>query len=229
MFRAPICRQSATAATASTSPGARTSVTTGRPLTARASASISSPSPPIPRNVYGEVLGLNAPPRRAAPPAARTARAVSSVTSRDSTAHGPAITARGWPWPTGTSPIRTTVSSPMTSRDASLNGRLMGTTSATPGNDSTASAAAREVLPNVPIAVRSAPGSGTGVMPNSLMRSTTASISSLVASRFMTTSTTAPQEARRRGDRPPTRDEARGRRAERRGGPRSAFSECSTR
>ena len=76
----------------------------------------------------------------------------------------------------------------MTSREASLNGRLTGTTSATPGSDSTASAAAREVAPKVPIAVRSAPGSGTGVIPNSLMRSTTASISAFVASRFMTTS-----------------------------------------
>ena len=76
----------------------------------------------------------------------------------------------------------------MTSRDASLNGRLTGTTSATPGSDSTASAASRDVEPNVPIAVRSAPGSGTGVMPNSRMRATTASISCWVAPRFMTTS-----------------------------------------
>src|SRR3981081_3263900 len=158
MFRAPICRQSATAATASTSPGARTSVTIGRPLTARASARISSPSPPIPRNVYGEVRGLNAPPRSAAPPAARTARAVSRVTSRDSTAHGPAMTASGCPWPTGTSPIRTTVSSPITSRDASLNGRLTGTTSATPVSDSTASAAAREGVPEATTAGRPGPG-----------------------------------------------------------------------
>src|SRR2546426_832397 len=62
MFRAPIWRQSATAATASTSPGASTSVTTGSPLTARASARISRPSPPMPRNVYGELRGLKAPP-----------------------------------------------------------------------------------------------------------------------------------------------------------------------
>ena len=95
MFRAPICRQSATRATASTSDGASTSVTTGSPVSARASARISRPSSPIPRNVYGEVRGLKAPPRSAAPPAERTARAVSSITSRDSTAQGPAMTASG--------------------------------------------------------------------------------------------------------------------------------------
>ena len=36
MLRAPICRQSATRATASTSPGVSTSVTIGRPVAARA-------------------------------------------------------------------------------------------------------------------------------------------------------------------------------------------------
>src|SRR5438552_1591442 len=92
--------------------------------------------------------------------------------------------------------MRTVVSLGMTSREASLNGRLTGTTSATPGRDSTASAASREVVPKVPIAVRSAPGSGTGVMPNSLIRCTTASISSFVASRFITTSTSGNSKRR---------------------------------
>ena len=46
---------------------------------------------PSPWNVYGEVRGLNAPPRSIVAPASATARAVSSVCSRYSTVHGPAI------------------------------------------------------------------------------------------------------------------------------------------
>src|SRR5881409_1747130 len=72
MFRAPICRQSATRATASTSPGESTSVQMARPVSARASARISRPSSPSPRNAYGEERGLNAPPRRTVAPAARS-------------------------------------------------------------------------------------------------------------------------------------------------------------
>ena len=69
------------------------STTTGMPVTWRASAISSSPSSPNPWNVYGEVRGLKTPPRRAFAPAARTAWAVSSNCSRDSTEHGPAMMA----------------------------------------------------------------------------------------------------------------------------------------
>jgi hypothetical protein len=39
--------------------------------------------------VYGDVRGLNAPPRSIVQPTAATARAVTSVCSRFSTVHGP--------------------------------------------------------------------------------------------------------------------------------------------
>ncbi len=229
MLRAPICRQSATRATASTSPVVSTSVTIASPVSARASSRMSSPATPRPRKLYGDERGLNAPPRRIVAPAARTARAVARVCSRDSTEHGPAMIASGAPAPTGTGPMFTTVSSGITSRDASLNGRLTGTTSATPGRDSTASAAARDVDPNVPIAIRSAPGSGIGVMPNSAIRATTASISRCDAPRFMTTSISARPCGRRSEGRPPTRDAAPSRRGGTRVGSPSASSTCSRR
>jgi hypothetical protein len=44
-------------------------------------------------NANGEVRGLNAPPRSMQAPAAATVRATASVCSRDSTVHGPAISA----------------------------------------------------------------------------------------------------------------------------------------
>ena len=45
----------------------------GSPVSRRASASSSSPRLPSPWNEYGELRGLNAPPRSAVAPAARTA------------------------------------------------------------------------------------------------------------------------------------------------------------
>ena len=51
----------------------------------------------MPWNVYGEVLGLKAPPRSMSAPAAFTARAVATVCSSVSTAQGPAITAKPRP------------------------------------------------------------------------------------------------------------------------------------
>src|SRR5690606_30757786 len=69
------------------------SVTMGRPVRSRASSSSSSASVPSPRNAYGDVLGLYAPPRSIAPPAACTAAAVSRSIARPSTEHGPEITA----------------------------------------------------------------------------------------------------------------------------------------
>ena len=46
---------------------------------------------PSPWNEYGELRGLNAPPRSAVAPAARTARAAATICSSDSTEHGPAM------------------------------------------------------------------------------------------------------------------------------------------
>ena len=89
MLRAPTCSTSAYAATSSTSRVSITSVTTGSPVSARASARILRPSSFMPWNAYGEVRGLNAPPRRKCAPAALTASRRSSTCSRLSTAHGP--------------------------------------------------------------------------------------------------------------------------------------------
>ena len=91
MFRAPIWITSAHVTTASTSRTSISSVTIGRPVTSRASARISSPACPSPWKEYGDERGLNAPPRSIVAPAAATTRAVSSVCSRVSTEHGPAI------------------------------------------------------------------------------------------------------------------------------------------
>ncbi len=91
MLRAPICTTSACSPIASACWASSSSVTTGRPVSSRASARISSASPPRPLNAKGDVRGLKAPPRSIEAPAAWTARATSSVCSRDSTVHGPAI------------------------------------------------------------------------------------------------------------------------------------------
>src|SRR6266851_2175140 len=52
-----------------------TSVTTGRPVSSRTSARIFRPSSPSPWYAYGEVRGLNAPPRSSEAPAALAVRA----------------------------------------------------------------------------------------------------------------------------------------------------------
>ena len=91
MLRAPIWITSAVSSTASTWRGSISSVTIGRPVSSFASRRISSASKPMPWKEYGDVRGLKAPPRSQVAPAAATARAVSSVCSRYSTVHGPAI------------------------------------------------------------------------------------------------------------------------------------------
>ena len=58
---------------------------------ARASASSSSPFLPSPWKEYGELRGLNAPPRSAVAPASRTACAAATICSSDSTEQGPAM------------------------------------------------------------------------------------------------------------------------------------------
>jgi hypothetical protein len=107
MLRVPICNMSAWRATTGTSAGLTTSVTNGRPVSARTSARISSAGSPRPWNAYGEVRGLKAPPRRIVAPASRAIRQAASVCSRDSTAHGPANSVTV-PGPIGTPPTVTT-------------------------------------------------------------------------------------------------------------------------
>ena len=91
MLRVPICSMSAYSLTSATSWASTTSVTIGRPVSARASARIFSPASPSPWNAYGEVRGLKAPPRSNAAPAAFAMWAAAIVCSAVSTAHGPAI------------------------------------------------------------------------------------------------------------------------------------------
>ena len=82
--------------------------------------------------MYGEVRGLKAPPRSMVTPASLTTRAVSSVCSRVSTVHGPAISPKySWPirWPS----TSITVPSGANSRETSRYGFTIGTTCSTPG------------------------------------------------------------------------------------------------
>ena len=75
-----------------------TSVITGSPVSCLARASSFRPSNPMPRKLYGEVRGLNAPPRITVAPEAFTALAVETICSSSSTEHGPAmITGSGPP------------------------------------------------------------------------------------------------------------------------------------
>ena len=96
-----------------------TSVTTGRPVSSRTSARIFRPASPRPWYAYGEVRGLNAPPRSSDAPAALAIRAAVRVCSGLSTAQGPAITVivSG---PMGTPPTSTTVRCGWCSRLTSL-------------------------------------------------------------------------------------------------------------
>ncbi len=89
----------------------------------------------MPWNEYGDVRGLNAPPRSACAPAALTASAAASTCSLLSIAHGPAITANRLP-PISILPTLIRDPSGRTSRDASLNDRTTGITRSTPATDS---------------------------------------------------------------------------------------------
>ena len=82
--------------------------------------------------MYGEVRGLKAPPRSIVTPAAATTRAVSSVCSRVSTVHGPAISPKN-SWPMRRPPTSMTVPSGANSRETSRYGLTIGTTCSTPG------------------------------------------------------------------------------------------------
>ena len=95
-----------------------------------------APATPRPLNANGDVRGLNAPPRSIAAPRGldRVARP-SSVCSRDSTVHGPAIrqNVSAAADPCGRRPRTTVGSWWLSSLDASLYGREIGTTRSTPG------------------------------------------------------------------------------------------------
>src|SRR5712691_5394537 len=83
---------SALRATSSTCRVSMTSVTTGRVLAARADSRKPSASAPSPLKEYGDVLGLNAPPRSITAPRLLTRLATLTIISTLSTEQGPAIT-----------------------------------------------------------------------------------------------------------------------------------------
>ena len=68
------------------------SVTIGSPVSFFASERRRMPSAPMPWNAYGEVRGLNAPPRSIVAPDAFTDFAMPTICSSDSTEQGPAMT-----------------------------------------------------------------------------------------------------------------------------------------
>src|SRR4051812_27036619 len=193
MLRAPICTTSAYSAMTSACALSSSSVTIGRPVCARASARISSAGTPRPLNANGEVRGLNAPPRSIAAPPACTARATPSVCSRVSTVHGPAISVKVAPPPT-VRPAMSKVDGSwwLSSLEASLYGREIGTTRSTPLMPSSPSSATPAGSPIAPIAVVSSPGITTTCTPVVSTRATTASISADVACGVITIITAAP-------------------------------------
>ncbi len=160
MLRAPICTMSACSATVSTRSGSSASVTTASPVSSRARASSLNPGSPSPWKEYGEVRGLNAPPRRMVAPLSRICRAAVMIWVSDSTEHGPAIRTTSSP------PIRVPLSSVMIvgsgrhSLDTCLYGRVTWMTCCTLGSASRWSLSTRPSLPTNPIAVRCAPGMG---------------------------------------------------------------------
>ena len=187
LLRAPIWITSVASTTSSTCRGSISSVTIGRPVSAFASRSSSSASSPRPWNVYGDVRGLNAPPRSIVAPASATARAVASVCSRLSTLHGPAISPK-YVSPTRRPSTSITVGSAASSRATSRYGLTIGTTCSTPGYPSTGSVASSSRSPIAPITVAARPRDTRASTPASSRRATTWSVWSGVASGPMTIS-----------------------------------------
>ena len=125
----------------------------------------------------GEVRGLKAPPRSIDAPPAATTPATSSVCSRDSTVHGPAIRQNVVPPPTTRPAIENDVASWWaSSEEASLYGREIGTTRSTPSIPSSPSSRTPSGSPIAPMAVVSSPGSTSTCTPVVSRRSLTASI-----------------------------------------------------
>ena len=109
-----------------------------------------------PWKAYGDVRGLNAPPRRSAAPAAFTDCATERICSRDSTEHGPAQMTNFGP-PIATAPTRTTVSSGWNLRFARLYGSWTLTTRSTSSSDEISCSGTRDVSPTRPTTVCSLP------------------------------------------------------------------------
>ena len=93
MFLAPICRTSTYFSIIDKCCASIISLKRGNEVISEASFSIFNPSSPNPWKLYGEVLGLNAPPLKPFDPASFAAIAVSIVCSCVSALSGPAIIA----------------------------------------------------------------------------------------------------------------------------------------
>src|SRR4051812_32002383 len=189
MLRAPTWITSTASDKASAYAASVSSVTTGRPVSARASSRITKASVPRPWNENGEVRGLNAPPRSIVA-CGSTACATASVCERDSTVHGPAIRQNGASPPTPRPFTSNDVGeSWLSSLEASLYGRLIGITWSTPGMPSSASARTPSGSPMAPIAVVSSPGITFAWTPAASSRFTTSAISASPACGVITTIT----------------------------------------
>jgi hypothetical protein len=150
---------------------------------------------PSPWNAYGELRGLKAPPRSAAAPADCTARAAARICSSLSTEQGPATSGISVPPNRTPGAISTIVGSTFHSRAAWRYGFCTIRTLATPGSPSMCDQSICESSPSNPIAVRVAPGSGSGLNPWRTISSQTRSISTVVAPGCMTTSMERPQNS----------------------------------
>ncbi len=119
MFRAPTWNMSQYFSISSIWLTSITSDTSLRSCWLAAARSIRKPSSPSPWKLYGELRGLNAPPRRILAPAFFTAAAAALTCSSVSAEQGPAITMTSSP-PMRTSPTDTTLPSGLNARLASL-------------------------------------------------------------------------------------------------------------
>ena len=154
-----------------------------------ASRSMRSPSSPRPWKLYGELRGLNAPPRKIFAPAFFTAAAAGVNTcSSFSAEQGPAITMTSSP-PMRTSSMVTTVPSGLNVRLASLYGSVIRRTSCTPSMTSI-NAGSTLCAPTTPRTDRFTPVERCTSMPCSTRLATTFSICASVARSSMTTTMT---------------------------------------
>src|SRR6478752_3094331 len=153
-----------------------------------ASCRIRRPSSPSPWNEYGELRGLNAPPRSTFAPARRTAVAAAITCCSLSSEQGPAMTTTSSP-PMRTSPTTTTVGSDLNVRLASLYGEEIRTTSWTPSIISMSAASGRP-CPTAPRTVLVTPVDLWTSIPISTRRFTTCSIWLSVAPSCITTTMT---------------------------------------
>src|SRR4029453_7948280 len=166
-----------------------TSEITLRLCASAALRSIFSPCSPSPWNAYGELRGLNAPPRRIFAPARLTAAAVACTCSSVSAEHGPAMTITSSP-PIRTSSMVTMVSSGRKVRLARLYGSVMRSTSWTPSS-SPISSGSILWAPTTPSTVRVTPDDRCTSIPSSIRRAITASTCASGARSFITTTMTS--------------------------------------